>query len=175
LTNPDALSRRSELFANLPVQHSAFLCHVASMRHTIKTMFLLSFNRSETRTACSAVSRAASLSSLARTSSRMQEPHRLLSLHARSSIPCSTTTASHFRTLMQDRHAFAPSPFNEPVHLSETRTTHIHVHLPRRFTTALLLSKDTMVSKQAVFPERARKNDALYGCYLIYEQQAASR
>lgn len=157
MTNPDALSRRSELFANLPVQHSAFLCHVASMRHTIKTMFLLSFNRSETRTACSAVSRAASLSSLARTSSRMQEPHRLLSLHARSSIPCSTTTASHFRTLMQDRHAFAPSPFNEPVHLSETRTTHTRPSPTKVHNSSLAIKRHNGLQTSGVSRESPEK------------------
>jgi hypothetical protein len=93
-------------------------------------------------------SHAASLSSLVCTGNKTQETHRLLLLHACPFLPCSTRSASYIRTPMQDRHALAPPSLNE------------HVH-------------STIVSKQAVFPERARRNDPLGGCYSRFEHLSA--
>jgi hypothetical protein len=82
--------------------------------------------RSETRTTRSAVPHTASLSSLVCTGNKTQKTHRLLLIHARPFLPCSTTSASHPRTSIQDRHAFATPSFNERVHSPEPRITHIH-------------------------------------------------
>jgi hypothetical protein len=173
LVNLDALSERPELFVDpSSTQCLPLSCHADPPFH-VDDIFALSSIELETRTTRSAVAHAASLSSLARTSSKMHEPHRLLPPHARSSSPCSTTTAFHHHILSLGSPRCRSSVARR-THPTFRTKNHVHTHpFPTKARSDSSLSKGMMLSRRSVCPVRAQAHNALGGCYSMCEPLSA--